>query len=103
MCEVSGETSECVGAIIRILRSEFEVNAGLDRSTRRPNVTFTFSGEQYRIYLADNFEEQYHGAPQTGDLILSALPERLRVSSTGSRSVLVSRSGIIVLPTTHTF
>jgi hypothetical protein len=66
MPDVSGDTSECVAAIITILRSEFQVNAIYDRSAGRPNVTFTVSGEQYRVYIADRFEEQYTAAPQTG-------------------------------------
>jgi endoglucanase Acf2 len=103
MADVSGDTSECVAAIITILRSEFQVNAVYDRSAGRPNVTFTVSGEQYRVYIADRFEEQYTAAPQAGDLILSALPDKLRASSTGTRSVLVSRSGITLLPSSYTF
>jgi hypothetical protein len=103
MPDVSGGSSECVAAIIRILQSEFEVNAVLDRSAGRPNVSFTVSGEQYRVYVADHFEEQYAAAPQTGDLILNALPNKLRISATGTRSVLVSRSGITVLPSSYVF
>jgi hypothetical protein len=103
MPDSSQDTSECVAAIIRILRSEFRVNAVFDRSTGRPNVTFAASGEQYRVYLADHFEEQYAAAPQTGELILGALPERLRASSTRTRSVIVSRSGISELPSSHVF
>ena len=103
MSDVSRDMSECVAAIIRILRSGFEVNPVFGGSVGRANVTFSVSGEQYRVYLADHFEEQYAAAPQTGDLILSALPDKLRASSTGTRSVLVSRSGITALPSSYAF
>jgi hypothetical protein len=99
----SGDTSECVAAIMRILRSEFRANAVLGRSDDRPKITFMLSGKQYRVYLADHFEEQYAAAPQTGELILVALPERLRESSTRTRSAMVSRSGISELPSSQVF
>jgi hypothetical protein len=96
MPDMSGDASECVAAIIAILRSEFEVNHSVvDRSSSRPHVTFSVLGKRFHIYLADGFEEQYAAAPQTGDLILSGLPQKLRASS---RAVLVSRSGITEFP-----
>lgn len=61
------------------------------------------SGKQYRVYLADDFEEQYAAAPQTGELILGALPAKLRASATATRSVLASRSGVTVLPSSYDF
>jgi uncharacterized RmlC-like cupin family protein len=94
----TGDTSQCVAAIIAIVWSEFQANAVVDRSSSRPNVTFSVSGQQFRIYIGDHFEDQYAAAPQTGDLILAGLPEKLRASSTGTRAVLVSRSGITILP-----
>ena len=66
MSDVSRDMSECVAAIIRILRSEFQVNPVFGGSVGRANITFSVSGEQYRVYLADHFEEQYAAAPQTG-------------------------------------
>jgi hypothetical protein len=97
--DIFGDGSECVEAITAILRSEFGVDDFVfDRSSGRPHVKFTVLGKQYRVYLADRFEEQYAAAPQTGNLILSGLPQKLRASSTGIRAVLVSRSGIVELP-----
>jgi hypothetical protein len=99
---MSGDTSECVTAIIAILRSEFGVkNFVVDRSSDRPYVKFTILEKQYRVYLGDRFEEEYAAAPQTGDLILSGLAPKLRASSTGTRAILVSRSGITELPSSY--
>jgi hypothetical protein len=96
------DTSECVATISAILRSEFRVtDSVVDRSSGRPHVSFTVQGKQYRVYLGDRFEEQYAAAPQTGDLILTGLPQKLRASATGTRAVLVSRSGIIELPSSY--
>ena len=72
-------------------------NVFVDRSSGRPHVSFDVLGKQYRIYLENGFDEQYAAAPQTGDLILSGLPQKLR-ESTGTRAILISRSGITVLP-----
>jgi hypothetical protein len=102
MPDMSGDASECVAAIIAILRSEFEVNHSVvDRSSARPHVSFTVLGKSYHIYLEDGFEEQYAAAPQTGELILSGLPQKLRASSAGTRAILVSRSGITQLPSSY--
>jgi hypothetical protein len=87
MPDVSGDTSECVAAIITILRSELQVNAVYDRLARRPNVTFTVSGEQYRVYIADRFEEQYSAAPLSRSGI-TLLPSFVRFLTRYSRRSL---------------
>jgi hypothetical protein len=97
------ETSACVAAIITNIRSEFGGKAALERSASQANVTFTVSGKRFRVYLEKDFEEQYARTPQTGALLLSGLPEKLRASSSGTRTVLVSRSGITVLPSSYVF
>jgi hypothetical protein len=101
MPNMSEDTSGCVAAIIAILRSEFQVNHPVvDRSSGQPHVSFTVVGKRYHIYLEDGFEKQYAAAPQTGDLILSGLPRKLR-ASTETRAVLISRSGITELPSSN--
>jgi hypothetical protein len=94
------DTSGCVAAIIAVLKSEFAVLTDLtvDRSSSPAHVSFRILEERYRVYLGDGFEEQYAATPQMGDLILSGLPNEARASSSGSRAVLVSRSGTSVLP-----
>jgi hypothetical protein len=72
----------------------------VDRSSGQPHVSFTVVGKRYHIYLEDGFEKQYAAAPQTGDLILSGLPGKLR-ASTETRAVLISRSGITELPSSN--
>jgi hypothetical protein len=102
MPNMSEDTSGCVAAIIAILRSEFQVNHPVvDRSSGQPHVSFTVVGKRYHIYLEDGFEKQYAAAPQTGELILSGLPQKLRASSAGTRAILVSRSGITQLPSSY--
>ena len=104
MPKMSEDTSECLAAIIAILRSEFGVNHSVvDRSSGRPHVSFTLLGKSYHIYLEDRFEERYAAAPQAGELILSGLPQKLRASSAGTRAILVSRSGITQEPSSYAF
>jgi hypothetical protein len=95
-----GDSSECIAAIIAVLKSEFAVlnDLTVDRSSRPAQVSFSILEKRYRVYVGDQFEEQYAATPQMGELILSGLPDKVRGSSPASRAVLVSRSGIILLP-----
>jgi hypothetical protein len=94
------DTSDCIAAILAVLKSEFGVlnDLTVDKSSRPPQVSFAILEKRYRVYLEDEFEKQYAATPQMGDLILSGLPDKVRGSSPGSCAVLVSRTGITVLP-----
>jgi hypothetical protein len=64
MPDMPPDTSECVAAILSMLRKEFRVNdCVVDRSSGRPHLSFTVHAKEYRVYLGDRFEEQYAAAP----------------------------------------
>ena len=85
--------SECVLRTQVILRTHFGEEPVIDTSRGEPNLTFRDQDKnRYRVYVQEEFEEDYPVMRGSYDSILQSLPEALRRSS--SRTVLVTRDGI---------
>jgi hypothetical protein len=85
-------TSESTEAIKKILRAEFDAEPIFDKSRGRPNLTFRLDGRRYRVYVDDDFEEDYPVLKGQCERILDGLVFAL--SASARDAVIVTSIGV---------
>jgi hypothetical protein len=85
-------TSESTKAIQEILRIEFDAEPVFDKTSGREHLTFRVDGRRYRVYVADDFEEDYPILKDQCEPILEDLSFAL--SASFSDAVIVTSIGV---------
>jgi hypothetical protein len=85
-------TSESTKAIEEILRREFDAEPVFDKSHTDSNLTLRVDKRRYRIYVSNEFEEDFTVLQEKCQGILEGLPFALNTSETDA--VLITTLGI---------
>ena len=85
-------TSESTKAITELLRVEFDTEPIFDKSCGRANLTFRVDRRRYRVYVDDDFEEDFPILTGQCERILDGLIFALSASL--NDAVIVTSMGV---------
>jgi hypothetical protein len=79
--------SQSTKAIAEIIRTSFKEKPTFDASRGEENLTFRSDAKRYRVYVREDFEEDFHAMEKRYRQLLDDLPTALRCSKTGAVEV----------------